>query len=591
MSLTDELSPAGPLAAGCHVTVLTDRCAGCQECIVRCPTQALTLEVDRWVAVADDTRCVGCRQCVRTCPFTAIEVSGPALVAARTDPVAAPRREVLGDVSEVRGGFTEWEQALAEAARCLQCPDPTCVRGCPAHNDIPGFIAALRTGDVGRAAELLSTTTCLPDVCSRVCDWATQCEGACSWALTGAQPVAIGRLERFVAAHAGIRPPEVPAPDSESAALSVAVVGAGPAGIGAAWELVAAGARVTVYEREPAPGGLLSWGIPDFTLPDEVAGRPWRQLCAAGVELRCGVDVSPGDLDRLRSEHDAVILAHGAGAPLHLSVPGVELSGVVDATMFLQAARAALEPGGDPTGFRTALGLAGDRRPAVLVLGAGNTAMDVARCALRLGCAATCVDWLDERYALTRPDELAEARHEGVTVRFSRTLIRLDADEGRVARASLAVTTQRRPDRPPTVQHGAAETVAVDLVVMAMGYRTDGAFAAAVPGAPVRRKATGLPDRRWTASGLLTSAADDHRRPVGSLALDREVGLHTAAEPLADRVWVAGDALVGPATVVEAMAQGRRAAAAVLAATPRRPQPAAAHDMWLTPTDVADDRR
>lgn len=559
-----------------YVRVLTDRCAGCQECVIRCPAGALSMDTERWVALADGDLCVGCRQCERTCPFSAIVVSGPLLVAPRVEPEPAHPERLLGDIGEIRSGFAGWSEALAEADRCLQCPDPTCVRGCPAHNDIPGFIAAVRDRDLEGAHEILRRTSVLPDICSRVCNQAAQCEGACSWSLAGGTPVAIGRLERFVADTLPVPPP---APAPVTGELSVGIIGSGPAAAGAAWELIEAGATVTVYEKDTAPGGLCNWGIPDFTLPEAVAARPWRQLVAAGVDLRCGTEIRPEDLDRLLGTHDAVIAAHGASVPLRLSVPGAELDGVTDATTFLQGAKAALEERGDPGGFCATLGLAsedgerGHRLPMVLVLGAGNTAMDVARTARRLGLAATCVDWLDERFALTRPDELDEARNEGVDVRFLRTLTALHGEAGRVTRAELARTTQARADRRPTVVTRDPEILSVDLVVMAMGYRADPAFASSLPGTPVRREAAGVADRRWSASGILSctaSAFADHN-PVGTLALGRETGLWSAAFPVTERLWVIGDALIGPATVVEAMAHGRRAADAVLDSRPARP--------------------
>jgi len=575
LTATNEV-PAG--SARPYARVLTDRCAGCQECVIRCPAGALSMDTERWVALADGDLCVGCRQCERTCPFSAIVVEGPLLVAPRAEPAPAHPERLLGDIGEIRSGFAGWPEALAEADRCLQCPDPTCVRGCPAHNDIPGFIAAVRNRDLAGAHEILRRTSVLPDICSRVCNQAAQCEGACSWSLAGGTPVAIGRLERFVADTLPV-PPLVPAPVPVTGELSVGIIGSGPAAAGAAWELIEAGASVTVYEKDTAPGGLCNWGIPDFTLPEAVAARPWRQLAAAGLDLRCGTEIHPEDLDRLLGAHDAVIVAHGASVPLRLSVPGAELDGVTDATAFLQGAKAALEAGGDPGGFRATLGLAGEdadrgsRPPLVLVLGAGNTAMDVARTARRLGLGATCVDWLDERFALTRPDELDEARHEGVEVRFSRTLTALRGEAGRVTRAELARTTQARADRRPTVAAGDPEVLSVALVVMAMGYRADPAFAGSLPGTPVRREAIGVADRRWSASGILgrtASAFADHY-PVGTLALGREIGLWSAAFPVTERLWVIGDALIGPATVVEAMAQGRRAADAVLDSRPARP--------------------
>ncbi len=575
MTLTAP-QPTVPGVSRPTVTVLVDRCAGCQECVVRCPTGALTMDARRWVARADSALCVGCRQCVRTCPFSAIAVDGPLLVADRVEPDTASVRLEVGLVEEVRRGFGSWDEALVEAARCLECPDPTCVRGCPAHNDIPGFIRALKDRDLAGAHEVLRSTSVLPDVCSRVCNQAAQCEGACTWSLAGGNPVAIGRLERFIADRASV-PPPWPSSSAE-AGLSVGIVGSGPAGIGAAWELIEAGASVTVYERDATPGGLLGWGIPRFTLPDAVATRAWDQLLAAGVDLRCRVAVAPEDLDRLLARHDAVILAHGATSPMRLNVPGAELPGVTDATTFLHRGTCALRDGDDPAAFRVSYGLdrsaeSPEAQPRVLVLGAGNTAMDVARTARRLGMQATCIDWLDERFALARPDELEEARLEGVDVRFLRTLVRLEGDGAWVRRAHLAVTSQRDARHSPKVRRGSGEVVDVDLVVMAMGYRGDPAFAGALAGLPVRRVEDGLPDRRWQASGVLDGPASSfaHHNPVGRLALGREVGLWASSVAFADRLWAAGDALVGPSTVVESMAHGRRSARAVLAARPRRP--------------------
>jgi glutamate synthase (NADPH/NADH) small chain len=557
--------------ADCHVTVLVDRCAGCQECVIRCPTGALGMDPGRWVAVADDEACVGCRQCVRTCPFSAIVVEGPLLVAPRTELEARHPQPLLASTAEIRPGFPSLEAARAEAERCLRCPDPTCVRGCPAHNDIPGFIGAIADGDLQRAQRVLRRTSVLPDVCSRVCDQAVQCEGACTWSLAGGEAVAIGALERFVADHAPVPPPR---PRTDAAAgLSVGVVGSGPAGIAAASELVAAGASVTVYEADAAPGGLLRWGIPAFTLPDEVAGRPWRQLTEAGVELRCATPVTPAQLDELLAVHDALVLAHGAGLPMRLPVPGADLPGVEDATSFLTRAKAALAEGRSLEDFDELARRKGAGHPRVLVLGAGNTAMDVARSALRLGAQAICVDWMDRRFAPVRPDELEEAEEEGVEVRFCTTLAALEPVDGRVGLARLARTVQRRADERPVVQSGGGATMEVDVVVAAMGYRLDPEFASVLPGTPVGREASGLPDRRWQASGVLAVAAPPFARgrPVGRLALGREVGIVASAFPFRERTWVAGDALVGPSTVVEAMAQGRDAARAVLAARPRRP--------------------
>jgi len=563
--MTYSQSTMDPIAADQRprVTVLTDRCAGCQECVIRCPTGALTMDIGNWVAAADDARCVGCRQCVRTCPFTAIEVEGPLLVAERVQPAHHKVTELLGNLEETRRGIPTWTSVLAEAERCLACPDPTCVRGCPVHNDIPAFVSAVRVGDLDEAHRVLRRTSFLPDICSRVCDQEVQCEGSCTWSLAGGTPVAIGSIERFITDNAPI-PPIEPV-DDRGAGLSIAVVGSGPAGIGAAFELVRAGAQVTVFEKDDRPGGLLRWGIPSFTLPRQIAERPWEQLSAAGVRLVCGTAVTPDRVEELRQSFDAVVLAHGAGSAMRLPVQGGDLEGVIDATQFLEEARAALAESRPCDLLPSMAGLEPDALATVLVLGAGNTAMDVARLARRLGARAVCVDWMDRRFAPVRPDELDEAVDEGVEVWFSRTLTRLEGRAGRVDRAVLAETRQASAATLPKVLDATSQE-RVDLVVMAMGYRMDPVFAGVAPDKPLVRRLPELVDRRLQASGLLAGGAPAfaRHRPVGELAIIREIGRMSAALGTAERVFVAGDALVGPSTVVEAMAQGRRAAQAIL---------------------------
>ncbi|MDA8276015.1 MAG: FAD-dependent oxidoreductase [Actinomycetota bacterium] len=574
------------------IQVLGDRCAGCQECSIRCPTGALTLDPTTWTVVGDDAACVGCRQCERTCPFSAVVIEGPVLAGARVPVVHEHVGALAGSRVETRQGIASWADALAEAARCLDCPDPTCVRGCPAHNDIPGFVRAVAEGDLDTAHAVLRRTTFLPDVCARVCDQAVQCEGACTWSLAGSAPVAIGALERFVADNAPV-PPLLPAGASAGAGdyaaeahdaagsngadrgaddrLEVAVVGSGPAGIGAASALVAAGAKVTVFERDSEPGGLLRWGIPDFTLPDAVARRPWETLVEAGVDLRLAHEVSADDLDLLTFDFDAVVVAAGASVPLRLPVPGGDLEGVWDATRFLTGAHAALAQG---TSLEVLSRPATTGRAArVLVLGAGNTAMDVARSARRLGAEAICVDWMDRAYAPVRPDELDEAADEGVDVRFATTVVRLEGEDGRVTAARMVPTRQRKAGTTPEVLDGPETVETVDLVVMAMGYRVPPELLELDGGTLVPRRVDGFPDRRWLGSGIFANPAPPFARhqPVGALARGREHARREAALPRRERTWVAGDALVGPATVVEAMAQGKRAAESILDHQPRRP--------------------
>jgi glutamate synthase (NADPH/NADH) small chain len=598
-----ELRRATTDADHARVRVNAERCAGCQECVTRCPTHALGIDENRWIATAEDSLCVGCRQCQRVCPYSAITVSGPRVVAPRGHPRRLEPLPMLGGTDEVRPGFHGWSEVLAEADRCLNCPDPTCMEGCPAHVDIPGFIAALRDRDLGRARAVLLEASFLSGICSRVCDQSVQCEGACSWALAGTEPVAIGHLERFVADHG--TPPEVSRTSAEGAGLSVAVVGSGPAGVAAAWELLSASARVTMLEKDDEPGGVLRWGIPSFTLPAEVVRPHLDALRDAGLELRAGCELGRDtDLDALLGEHDAVILAHGASLPLSLPVPGAELPGVEDATAFLNRVKPVLEAGGK----LEELG----EGAHVLVLGGGNTAMDTARTVRRFGARVTAVEWMDERFARVRPDELAEAREEGVEVRFTTTLERLEGGSDGVSTAWLRRTVQRDGTRRPTVTRAPAEALPITRVVVALGYRVDAGVASAIVSLPLRatEPAHAIPDRRWTASGIPTGPA----AAVGTQALQREVGLAVAGSPVhggwwarlrgrrpeppgrfraawwarlwrrqaalgfaaapapyADRVWIAGDALVGPSTVVGAMAQGRAAARAVLQVRPRRP--------------------
>ncbi|MHB8219248.1 MAG: FAD-dependent oxidoreductase [Acidimicrobiales bacterium] len=579
----DGNAPASP-----HVHVLFDRCAGCQECLVRCPTGALDLDPETWSVFAHDEACVGCRQCVRTCPFSAITVDGPLVTEPRAVIAVHHPASLTNDRSETRSGIDTWAEALAEAHRCLRCPDPTCVRGCPAHNDIPGFIGAVRDGDLDAAHQILRRTTVLPDVCARVCDQAVQCEGACTWSLGGGSPVAIGALERFVTDNAPVpaftSPPRATSnSDGARSAIEVAIIGSGPAAIGAAAELVEAGADVTVFERDDEPGGLLRWGIPDFTLPEAPTRRPWEALTAAGVRLVLGTEISAERAVELTDSFDAVVSAIGASVPIQPPLPGTELDGVWDATRFLKRAHDALATGcefGELRPRSEGGGASGSDRPAtVLVLGAGNTAMDVARSARRLGAAAICVDWMDQRFAPVRPDELREAADEGVEVRFCTTLLRLEGEGGRVTTARLAATEQRSSRDRPTLRPHTTVDQPVDLVVLAMGYRIDPEFVDGLRGVPEAKVIPDVPDRHWTASGLLANVSSPFARnqAVGRLALGREHGRVLAGLARADRTWVAGDALVGPSTVVEAMAQGKRAAQSIIHHSPRRPDRSHSH--------------
>ena len=542
-----------------EVKVISERCVGCQECVIRCPTEALSMDIPNWLAIADNSLCVGCRQCQRTCPVGAIAVEGPMMVAERTYLPAHTGPVDLGDVSEVRPGFANIEEAMKEAERCINCPDPTCMRGCPAHNDIPGFIEAIKNKDLTTAQLVISATSCLPDICSRVCNWATQCEGACTWALAGGQPVAIGKLERFITDNSPV-PPIRHEVSNEGKGLSVGIVGSGPSGIAAACELLAAGASVDIYERGSVPGGVLQWGIPSYILPDEVSGRPIKALIDAGVNIHTNTAVTPEVMEQLLKTHDAIIAAQGAPIAERPNIPGIDLEGVIDATTFLTRAKRSLAEG------KLLPELKGVH---VLDLGGSDTALDVARSILRLGGKPIIIHRREERFSRARPDEIAEAKSEGVEFRFATNLARLEGEGGKVEKAVLVNTRQRKGDLSPEVIKGSEQTLEVNLVILSTGYGLDPKFSSLFSPLPLRQSISDrlFPDRRWVGSGMLAE-----NNPVGRMAWEREYGLRSSTYPRRGKLWLVGDALIGPSSVVASMAQGRAAARSILERQSKRPQ-------------------
>ncbi len=430
---------------------------------------------------------------------------------------------------EVELGYS-LEEALAEADRCLRCPRPLCVEACPARNDIPGFITALAQADLAQAAEVLTQTSSFPAVCGRLCDHARQCEGACVVGRRG-DPVAIGALERFVG-DADRRA----AASRESRALvrpargAVAVVGAGPAGLAAAEVLRRAGCRVTVYDALEVAGGVLAWGIPTFRLPEEVLRSEVARLAALGVDFRLGVrlggDLSLGDL--LQEGHAAVFLAIGAGRPTRLGMPGEELPGVYQANDFL--ARAKLS--GLELAMPVQAPVVGER---VVVVGAGNTAMDAAQTARRLGGSDVLVLYRrSEAEVPARSEEVLSAREEGIRFRFLAGPTRFLAGEaGRVAQVEcveMDLQPGRAGEHPkPVPRPGSTFRLATDTVILALGFAVDRSLLGQIDGLDVG--------------------------PGGFVQVDRETGRTSRAG-----VWAGGDLVTGPDTVVGAMAWGRRVA-------------------------------
>lgn len=435
------------------------------------------------------------------------------------------------------------EVAMQEARRCIRCPAAACARACPAHNDIPAALLHLELGDVRGGADVFRSTSNFPEMCGRICPQERLCEGACVLGRRGA-PVAIGRLEAFIASSA----PPTARPSSPDAATGkrVAIVGSGPAGLAAAEELVSRGHTVTVYDAWPQPGGLLLYGIPAFKLDKGVVRRKLDDLRACGVEfvtnVRIGKDLTvEGLFDR---GYHAVFLGHGAGQGMHLGVLGEDLPGVISATEFL--VRGNLPPDPLPDAMRAPL----DAGQRVVVIGGGDTAMDCARTAVRLGAAdVRCVYRRTEDEMPGRAVERLHAKEEGARFQLLTSPVRFEADEdGRVARVICVRMELGEPGadgrRRPVAVPGSEFAIEAGIVVIAVGYESDGLIPCTTPG--------------------LTT------RPGNYVVVNPETG-----ETDRPGVFAGGDAVHGADLVVTAMVGGRRAAAAIHAYLERAPELAA----------------
>src|SRR6266540_383258 len=311
--------------------------------------------------------------------------------------------------SEVACGYSLAE-AMHESERCLFCPDEPCIRGCPVGIDIPGFIQKIGEKDLRGAYDVLTDTTLLPAICGRVCPQETQCEGVCTVGQS-LEPVAIGRLERFVGDRA-ITEGWSTRTEIEPSGFKVAIVGSGPAGMACAADMAKAGCAVTVFEAFQQPGGVLRYGIPEFRLPSAVVEAEVAKVAQLGVTFRCNTLVGRVfTIEQLVSEmgFDAVFVGVGAGTPAFSEIPGESLSGVISANELLT--RANLMRAREWPRHDTPLGLG--RR--VAVVGAGNTAMDAMRTSLRLGAEAVlCVYRRSKAEAPARAEELHHAEQEGI---------------------------------------------------------------------------------------------------------------------------------------------------------------------------------
>lgn len=435
---------------------------------------------------------------------------------------------------EVNQGLSE-EQAVLEATRCMDCPDPQCMQGCPVSINIPGFIKNIERHNFAEAAAVLKQTSALPAVCGRVCPQEKQCESRCLYNKMKKAPVAIGYLERFAADYErenASKSTGNTVHTIEMNNLNIAVVGSGPAGLSFAGDMIKRGYNVTVYEALHEIGGVLKYGIPEFRLPNSVVEAEIEGLRSLGVEFvkDCiiGKTISYEQLHELG--YDGIFVASGAGLPRFMGIPGENLIGVMSSNEYLT--RINLMGAGE-SGHDTPV-LKGHR---VAVIGGGNTAMDSVRTARRQGAEAIIVYRRSEEEMPARVEEVHHAKEEGVQFLTLHNPIEYLADEkGRVRAMRLQKMELGEPDasgrRSPVPVEGAIEELPVDLVIVSVGVSPNPLIPHAIPTLDVSRR--------------------------GTIVVNDE----TMQSSLHD-IYAGGDIVRGGATVILAMGDGRRAAAAM----------------------------
>lgn len=430
---------------------------------------------------------------------------------------------------EVAIGYSE-EQALAEAERCLQCREAPCIKGCPVEVDIPAFIKLIRERRYGEAAKKTKEKNSLPAVCGRVCPQEEQCQAKCTIGKIG-EPTSIGRLERFVADWERQHGYEIPQ-KSPATGKKVAVVGAGPAGLTVAADLIKLGHEVTIFEALHKPGGVLTYGIPEFRLPKKIVEAEAEYIEKLGVTLRTNALI--GRLYTIREllrRFDAVFIGSGAGPPTFMGIPGENLCGIYSANEFLIRVNLMRSYEFPKAGTPICRG------EKVAVIGGGNVAMDTARCALRLGAKEVKIVYRRSREEMpARIEEIENAEEEGIKFEFLTSPKRFIGNERRAVKAMECVRMRLgKPDesgrRRPVPIEDSDFVIDVDVVIMAVG-RT--------PNPVIKQTTEGLETTKW--GGIL---ADENGK--------------TSIEG----VYAGGDIVTGESTVISAMGAGRRAAKAI----------------------------
>jgi len=450
----------------------------------------------------------------------------------RQHPREQPAGARASNFDEVSQGF-DAQRALIEATRCLECRDPACTRGCPVGVDIRGFIQRLLVKDYAGAAARIREANALPAICGRVCPQESQCEAACTIGRKFA-PIAIGQLERFVADWETEQGAFIPPPRPPARGPRVAVVGSGPAGLTCAADLARLGYGVTVFEALHAAGGVLRYGIPEFRLPKAILDLEVDRVRALGVDIRTNVLVGrTATLEDLFAEWgcEAVFLATGAGTPTFLGVPGEGLCGVLSASEFLT--RVNLMGAWSFPVRDTPVKLGRE----VAVIGGGNTALDAVRTARRLGAARAYLVYRRSRAEMPgRLEEIRHAEDEGVEILLLTNPVRILGDEaGWVRGLECQRMELGEPDesgrRRPVPRAGSEFLLPVQTVIEAIGQRPNPVIQATTRGLAVGR------------GGVVTVDDDQRTNRPG--------------------VFAGGDLARGGATVILAMRDGRRAAAAI----------------------------
>ena len=458
----------------------------------------------------------------------------------KKNPMPTQEPEVRNkNFNEVALGYTE-EQAIDEAKRCLNCKNRPCVGGCPVKIYIPDFIAKVAEGKFEEAYAIISQSSSLPAVCGRVCPQETQCEGKCVRGIKG-EPVAIGRLERFVADYHNAHSTEtVEKPQSNG--HKVAVIGSGPSGLTCAGDLAKKGYEVTVFEALHLAGGVLVYGIPEFRLPKAIVQKEIDGLKALGVKVETNMVIGKTvSIDELMSEFgfEAVFIGSGAGLPKFMNIPGENLKGVYSANDFLTRINLmkAYRDGSD-TPIQHA--------KKVAVVGGGNVAMDAARCAKRLGAEVYIVYRRGMEELPARHEEVEHAMEEGIIFKTLNNPVaihgyenpddRRDPKNGTVCGMTCIEMELGEPDasgrRRPVEKAGSEFDLDVDCVIMALGTS---------PNPLIKSTTEGLETQKW-----------------GGIVAEEETGLTSR-----EGIYAGGDAVTGAATVILAMGAGKNAAAAI----------------------------